>query len=60
MNFAPWAPTAKIELIAAQQKSLMPEMLLRDFTAEQVADLLEYLSSLKAELPPATNAPKSK
>ena len=30
-----------------QQKSLMPELLLRDLTAQQVADLLEYLASLK-------------
>jgi putative heme-binding domain-containing protein len=36
-----------IELIAPQQKSLMPELLLQDLTAQQVADLLEYLSTLK-------------
>lgn len=36
-----------VELIAPQQKSLMPELLLQDMTAEQVADLLEYLASLK-------------
>lgn len=33
-----------IELIAPQQKSLMPELLLQDMTAQQVADLIEYLS----------------
>lgn len=36
-----------IELIAPQQKSLMPELLLQDLTAQQVADLLEYLAGLK-------------
>jgi uncharacterized repeat protein (TIGR03806 family) len=40
-------PAASIELIAPQQKSLMPELLLQDLTAEQVADLLEYLANLK-------------
>ena len=29
------------------QHSLMPELLLRDFTPQQVADLLAYLASLK-------------
>lgn len=41
-------PTADIEGMFPQTKSFMPEMLLRDFTAQQAADLLEYLSSLKA------------
>jgi hypothetical protein len=27
----------------------MPDVLVRDFTAQQVADLLEYLGTLKAE-----------
>jgi putative heme-binding domain-containing protein len=36
-----------VEGIYPQTKSLMPDMLLRDFTAQQVADLLEYLSGLK-------------
>jgi uncharacterized repeat protein (TIGR03806 family) len=36
-----------IELMVSQQKSLMPELLLRDFTAEQVADLTTFLSTLK-------------
>lgn len=39
--------TDEIETLASQQQSLMPELLLRDMTAEQVADLLAYLSSLK-------------
>lgn len=36
-----------VEFFAPQQKSIMPEMLLRDMTAQQVADLLAYLQSLK-------------
>jgi putative heme-binding domain-containing protein len=41
-----------IENLVQQPKSLMPELQLRDFTAEQAADLLAYLSSLQAEVPP--------
>jgi uncharacterized repeat protein (TIGR03806 family) len=40
-------PTKKIEQLVPQRQSLMPELLLRDMTAQQVADLLAYLSSLK-------------
>ena len=40
-------PASQIEFLAPQQKSLMPELLLQDMTAEQVADLLEFLASLK-------------
>jgi putative heme-binding domain-containing protein len=36
-----------VELLAPQQKSVMPDLLLRDLTAEQVADLTAFLSSLK-------------
>ncbi|HEY7327835.1 MAG TPA: PQQ-dependent sugar dehydrogenase [Gemmataceae bacterium] len=36
-----------IELQTTQQKSLMPDLLLRDLTADQVADLTAFLSSLK-------------
>jgi uncharacterized repeat protein (TIGR03806 family) len=39
--------TAEMERFSPQQKSLMPELLLRDMTAEQVADLLEFLAGLK-------------
>lgn len=39
--------TADVELLVPQQKSIMPELLLRDMTAQEVADLLKYLSSLK-------------
>ncbi len=37
----------QIEFISPQQKSIMPELLLQDMTAEQVADLLEFLVSLR-------------
>jgi putative heme-binding domain-containing protein len=40
-------PAAKVERLVTQKTSIMPEQLLRDLTAEQAADLLEYLSSLK-------------
>jgi uncharacterized repeat protein (TIGR03806 family) len=40
-------PAAKVERLAPQAKSLMPELLLRDLTAEQAADLLEFLATLK-------------
>ncbi|MBM4076837.1 MAG: c-type cytochrome [Planctomycetes bacterium] len=38
----------EIDEVTPQTKSLMPERLLRDFTAQQAADLVEFLSSLKA------------
>ena len=37
-------PNEEVERFAPQQKSLMPELLLQDMTAQQVADLLEFLS----------------
>jgi len=40
-------PAKKVEQLVPQRKSLMPELLLRDMTAQQVADLLAYMSSLK-------------
>jgi uncharacterized repeat protein (TIGR03806 family) len=36
-----------VERLVPQARSLMPELLLRDLTAQQVADLLEYLTTLK-------------
>jgi putative heme-binding domain-containing protein len=38
---------AQIEKFVPQGQSLMPDLLVRDMTAQQVADLLAYLSSLK-------------
>jgi hypothetical protein len=40
-------PASEVELLVRQRKSLMPELLLRDMTRQEVADLLAYLSSLK-------------
>jgi putative heme-binding domain-containing protein len=39
--------TDDVDVLAAQQKSLMPDLLLRDMTARQVADLTAFLASLK-------------
>lgn len=36
-----------VELLVPQQKSLMPELLLRDMTPQQVADLIAYLDTLR-------------
>lgn len=36
-------PVDEIEVFVPQQKSLMPESLLRDLTAQEAADLLEFL-----------------
>lgn len=40
-------PVERVEQLVPQQQSLMPELLVRDLTAQQVADLLAYLSSLR-------------
>lgn len=40
-------PVKSVEQLVPQRQSLMPELQLRDLTAQQVADLLEYLGSLK-------------
>jgi putative heme-binding domain-containing protein len=40
-------PAAEIERSVPQQKSLMPDLLLRDLTPQQAADLLEFLAALK-------------
>ena len=37
----------EIELLVRQRKSMMPELLLRDLTAQQVADLVAFLAALK-------------
>ena len=39
----------QIEQVVPARNSLMPDLLLRDMTAQQAADLLAYLSSLKGE-----------
>lgn len=40
-------PARKVATLVPQQQSLMPELLLRDLTAEQAADLLEFLAGRK-------------
>ena len=40
-------PTAGIERLAPQQKSLMPDLLVQEMTAQQVADLIEFLGQLR-------------
>ena len=40
-------PSNEVERLVPQARSLMPELLLRDLNAQQVADLLEYLTMLK-------------
>ncbi len=40
-------PAGKVENLEASKKSLMPEQLLRDLTAQQAADLIDYLATLK-------------
>ena len=42
----PAAPCGSRALVP-QSRSLMPELLLRDLTAQQVADLLEFMASLR-------------
>lgn len=39
-------PADEIEVLAEQKKSLMPELVLRDVTAQDAADLLAFLTSL--------------
>jgi putative heme-binding domain-containing protein len=39
--------TGEVERMVPQSRSLMPELLLRDMTAQQVADLLEFLAGLR-------------
>ncbi|MCA9115998.1 MAG: PQQ-dependent sugar dehydrogenase [Planctomycetaceae bacterium] len=45
-------PADEVEEVVPQRQSLMPDLLLRDMTADQVADLLEFLSSLKKPVAP--------
>ncbi|HWY85841.1 MAG TPA: c-type cytochrome, partial [Gemmataceae bacterium] len=40
-------PVSAVAAMAPQQTSLMPESLFRDVTAEQAADLVDFLASLK-------------
>ena len=40
-------PTGEVDLLLEQRKSIMPELQLKDMTAQEVADLLSFLESLK-------------
>lgn len=40
-------PVGQVDQLEGSKKSLMPEQLLRDLTAQQAADLLDYLAQLK-------------
>lgn len=40
-------PAEQVDLLVPQPKSLMPELLVKEMTLQQVADLLAYLASLK-------------
>jgi putative heme-binding domain-containing protein len=42
-------PVAEVERFAASPKSMMPELLLRDLTPQQAADLLEFLATLQGQ-----------
>jgi putative heme-binding domain-containing protein len=46
--------TGEIETLEPQKKSLMPELVLRDVTAQDAADLLAYLVSLQEAVQPVT------
>jgi hypothetical protein len=40
-------PLSDVEQLLPSRQSLMPDLLLRDLSIEQVADLLSFLESLK-------------
>lgn len=40
-------PSSEIEILIQQQKSLMPELQFKDLTAQQLADLLQFLAMAK-------------
>ena len=43
--------TDEVQVVRSQARSIMPEMLLQDFTVQQAADLIEFLASLKKTAP---------
>ncbi|MGD9645376.1 MAG: PVC-type heme-binding CxxCH protein [Pirellulales bacterium] len=47
-------PKSEIVALVAQEKSLMPELVLRDVSAQDAADLLAFLGSLKDAVQPVT------
>jgi len=48
-------PAADVEQIVKSEKSMMPELVLRDVTAQDAADLLAYLLTLNKPASPPTN-----
>jgi putative heme-binding domain-containing protein len=42
-------PATEVDTITAQKQSLMPEQSLRDLTAQQAADLVDFLAGLKGK-----------
>jgi hypothetical protein len=40
-------PADEVKSLLPQEKSLMPELLFRDLTAEDLAGLVDYLSGLR-------------
>jgi putative heme-binding domain-containing protein len=52
-------PAKSVESLTKSDKSIMPELVLKDVTAQDAADLLAYLMTLKEPLaPPATTKKK--
>ena len=49
-------PIDNVEEIVPQKKSIMPDRMLRDMAAQEAADLLAYLVSLRAPPPAKENA----
>lgn len=47
-------PTADIEIFEEQKKSMMPELILKEVTAQDAADLLAFLTGLKEDFVTAT------
>lgn len=43
---------SEVEVLVPQRQSLMPDLLLRDMTAQQVADLVAYFGTLKSATEP--------
>ncbi|HTN04991.1 MAG TPA: hypothetical protein VL132_24110, partial [Planctomycetaceae bacterium] len=48
-------PRNEVEVLQQSPKSLMPEGMLRDLTAQEAADLLDYLVALKTRTTPPPN-----
>jgi cytochrome c1 len=49
-------PAKNVESLTKSDKSIMPELVLKDVTAQDAADLLAYLMTLKEPLLPPNGA----